>query len=281
MIITADQVKELRERTSAGLLDCKKALSEAAGDFEKAVEILRKKGIASAAKREGREAKEGLIGIKTEKNKGVLAELNCETDFVAKTEAFQALLEKTVVQVFSEGEAVIQSSAFTSALTEVAAKTGEKLQARRAVTVKVDQGVVVSYLHSNRRVGVLVALETASQSADSIDIQAAGREVAMQIAAMRPEYLDRSEIAPAWIAKEKEILLEQSKEALQNKPEPVKEKILEGKLAKRFEEVCLLDQRYIKDDKQTVRQFLDAAAKKAGASLKVKRFVRYELGGSN
>ena len=278
MIITADQVKELRERTSAGLLDCKKALSEAGGDFEKAVEILRKKGIASAAKREGREAKEGFIGIKTEKNKGVIVEVNCETDFVAKTEAFQALVEKTVAQVFSEGEAVIQSSAFTSALVEVAAKTGEKLQARRAATVKVDQGVVVSYLHSNRRVGVLVALETAAPSAE---IEAAGREAAMQIAAMRPEYLDRTEIAPAWIAKEKEILLEQSKEALQNKPEPVKEKILEGKLAKRFEEVCLLDQRYIKDDKQTVRQFLDAVAKKAGASLKIKRFVRYELGGSN
>ncbi len=278
MIITADQVKELRERTSAGLLDCKKALSEAGGDFVKAVEILRKKGIASAAKREGREAKEGSIGVKTEKNKGVLVEVNCETDFVAKTEAFQALVDRTVAQVFSEGEAVIQSSAFTSALVEVAAKTGEKLQARRAVTVKVDQGVVVSYLHSNRRVGVLVAVETPSSSAE---VEAAGREVAMQIAAMRPEYLDRTDITPAWIAKEKEILLEQSKEALQNKPEPVKEKILEGKLGKRFEEVCLLDQRYIKDDKQTVRQFLDALAKKAGASLKVKRFIRYELGGTN
>jgi len=276
--ITADQVKELRERTSAGLLDCKKALAEAGGDFEKAVEILRKKGIASAAKREGREAKEGAIGVKTEKNKGVLVELNCETDFVAKTDAFQALLEKIVAQVFKEGEAVIQTSAFTAAVTEVAAKTGEKLQARRAVTAKADQGVVASYLHSNRRVGVLVAVATPSPSAE---IEAAGREVAMQIAAMRPSYVDRSEAPAEWIAKEKEILLEQSKEALQNKPEPVKEKILEGKLAKRFEEVCLLDQRYIKDDKQTVRQYLEAVAKKAGTSLKVQQFVRYELGGSN
>jgi elongation factor Ts len=278
MTITADQVKELRERTSAGLMDCKRALTEAGGDFEKAVEILRKKGIASAAKREGREAKEGFVGLKVEGNKGVLVELNCETDFVAKTDAFENLLTSTVNKIFTEGEKVIESESFRASLVEVAAKTGEKLQAKRAATLKVPQGFIASYLHSNRRVGVLVAIETASKAPEA---EAAGREVAMQVAAMRPDYVNREEVPSDWVRKEKEIFLEQSKETLQNKPEPVREKILEGKLTKRYEEVCLLDQRFIKDDKQSVRQYLDAVAKKTGSTLKISAFLRYELGASN
>jgi len=271
MVVTADQVKSLREKTDAGFMDCKKALNESDGDFGKAVEILRKKGIASVAKREGREAKEGLVGIKLEGSKGAIFELNCETDFVAKTPAFQNLLSECLNKVFESGAGVLEEEPFTKSVMETSAKTGEKLQARRACVLEAQNGFIASYLHSNHRVGALVEFEGGSD-------QELGREVAMQVAAMKPLYVERSEVPAEWVAKEKEILLEQSKEALQNKPEAVQQKIIEGKLGKRFEEICLLEQKYIKDDKQTVSRLIEASNKKTGASVKVKSFARYELG---
>jgi len=276
--VTTEQIKELRELTQAGFLDCKKALAESGGDFEKAVEILRKKGIASAAKREGREAKEGLIGLKTEGQKGILVELNCETDFVAKTDPFQELLEKAIEKGFQEDAASLQSESFQSQVVETSAKTGEKLRLRRADLLQTAKGLIAGYLHSNKRVGVLIELETEKPSAEAEQL---GKELAMQIAAMRPTYVSRDSVSSEWIEKEKEILSEQSKDALQNKPEPVREKILQGKLGKRFEEVCLLDQRFIKDDKKSVQQIIKEFCQKTSTSLKVQRFVRYELGGSS
>lgn len=275
MAITTDKIKELREKTSAGMLDCKKALQDAAGDFEKAVEILRKKGIASATKRAGKEAKEGLIGLDTRGAKGVMVELNCETDFVARTDGFRSLLARILKQTLNDGEKAIESEEIKTAVAENSGSTGEKLELKRAVVLEAKNGFVSGYLHSNHRVGVLIEVEGNGENAE---LHAAARDAAMQVAAMRPVYVDRKTVASEWLEKEKEILRETSKEALKGKPEQVQEKILTGKLNKRYEEVCLLDQKFIKDDKQTVGKFLEAAAKKAGSPLVIKSFIRYELG---
>ena len=278
MTVTTDQIKELREKTSAGVLNCKKALIESKGDFEKAVEILRKKGIAQAAKREGREAKEGLIGLRLGGTKGVVVELNCETDFVAKTDAFKSLMEEALNSGFEHGKESLVEASFQARLVETSAKTGEKLQLGRVELLSVPQGVVAGYLHSNHRVGVLVAIQAQNPNSE---LEALGKEIAMQVAAMCPVYVSRQDIPAEWIEKEKEITFEQSKAALQNKPEPVQQKIIEGKLAKRYEDVCLLDQRYIKDDKKSIQQIVSDFAKRTGITPTIQNFIRYELGGSN
>jgi elongation factor Ts len=275
MTITADQVRELRNKTSAGLMACKNALNESEGDFEKAVEILRKKGIVSAAKREGKDAKEGLIGVTIEGSKGVMVELNCETDFVAKTDGYTELLNNVIAQVSEKGEAVLKEESFKTFIVENAAKTGEKVEVGRASVVEATNGFVASYLHPNKRVGVLVAVEGDSSNEE---LQSVARDVAMQVAAMKPLYVTREEVPADWVQKEKDILLDQSKDALAGKPEEVQQKILEGKIGKKYEEICLLNQKFIKEDKLAVGKYVENAAKKAGGSLKVVSFVRFELG---
>jgi len=275
MTITADQVRELRAKTSAGLMACKNALNESEGDFEKAIEILRKKGIASAAKREGKDAKEGLIGVTIEGSKGVLVELNCETDFVAKTDGFTELLNNVIAQVSEKGEAVLEDESFKTFIVENASKTGEKVEVGRASVVEASNGFVASYLHPNKRVGVLVSIEGDSANED---LQSVARDVAMQVAAMKPLYVNKEDVPADWVEKEKDILLAESKDALAGKPEEVQQRILEGKIGKKYEEICLLNQKFIKEDKLAVGKYVENAAKKAGGSLKVVSFVRFELG---
>jgi len=271
-MITAEHVKELREKTGAPMMDCKQALQEAKGDFDRAVELLREKGIANAAKKMGREAKEGLIYsyIHGEGRIGVLVEVNCETDFVAKSDDFLEF-SKAVAEAVAKHNpadvAALQNVTLSSGqsvkerLEELALKIGEKISVRRFTRYETTHDYVASYLHG-MRIGVLVEMRGADRSV--------GTEIGMHVAAARPQYVKREQVDPAEVAREKEIYSEQLR--AQNKPANIVENIVKGKLDKFYGEICLLEQPFIKDENLTVEKFLTDT--KSG----VERFTRYELG---
>lgn len=263
-------VKKLREMTGAGIMDCKKALEASAGNIDKALSVLRDKGIAQATKREGREAKEGLVGLKVQGQIGALVELNCETDFVARTDDFKNMLEKLKEKTFSIGESAVTDAAVSDAILGLSGKLGEKVQCRRAGRLDAANGVLGSYLHSNNKIGVLVALEVPQ---NEVAVQCA-RDLAMQIAASRAQFISSRDIPAELIEREKQFFLEDVK----NKPANIQEKIAQGKLEKWFAEICLLDQIFIKNEDQKVSQYLAEIGVKAGASVKVQRFIRFEVG---
>jgi len=288
--ITAALVKELREMTGAGMMDCKKALTETAGDMEKAVEFLREKGLAAAAKKAGRIAAEGLVTAKVEGKKAVLVEVNSETDFVAKNAEFQQYVSDVADQVMKSGAATIEallaepwaldpSLTVEQELSEKIARIGEKLSIRRFAKVEAT-GAVVSYIHGGGRIGVLVEADT--DGAEKPEVQEALKNVAMQIAALRPQFVNREDVPGDFIEKETEILRAQimndPKEA--GKPAQVIEGMIKGRIAKELKEFCLSEQVYVKaeDGKQTVGQYLAEVAKAAGAKLSLKSFVRFETG---
>src|SRR6188472_681412 len=283
--ITASMVKELRDKTGAGMMDCKAALGESGGDLETAVDWLRKKGLAKAAKKAGRIAADGLIGIALASTKAIVVEVNSETDFVARNDLFQGLVKMIADVALDVGPDVEKiktaktgSRTIAEDISETVAKIGENMTLRRAAALSVGQGAVGSYVHSAviegaGKLGVLVALESAGKPDE---LAALGRLVAMHVAASNPQAVDSSGLDPAIVAREKDVLAEKFK--AQGKPAAMIEKIVESGLKTYYKEVCLLDQPYIHDDKKSVAQALKEAEGIVGGPIKVAGFVRYKLG---
>jgi len=283
--ISASMVKELRDQTGAGMMDCKAALSETAGNLDAAVDWLRKKGLSKAAKKAGRVAAEGLIGVAVNATKGILVEVNSETDFVARNDLFQGLVKMIAAAALTAGSDVNKilaartgSITLADAIADTIAKVGENMTLRRAAELSVGKGVVASYVHNSvtdglGRIGVLVALESAG-NAD--ELKAFGRMVAMHVASANPQAVDPSGLAPATVEREKNELADKFK--AQGKPANVIEKIVESGLKTFYKEVCLLDQGFIFDDKKSVAQAVKDAEAKAGAPIKIGGFVRFALG---
>jgi len=284
--ITAATVKELRERTSAGMMDCKKALAETNGDMEAAIDWLRAKGLSAAAKKAGRTASEGLVGVVVEGNRGAVVEVNSETDFVAKNEIFQdfvrnvaklALRHDTDVEALGAAQ-YPEGGTVQEKLTDNIAKIGENQSLRRAATVEVGQGAVVPYVHNKvadglGKIGVLVALESA---APTETLEQLGKQIAMHVAAAHPLALDAESLDPALIERERSIAMEKAKES--GKPQNIVEKMVEGGLAKFRKEHALLTQLFVMDSKTPVAEVVASAAKDAGTGIELKGFVRFQLG---
>ncbi|SDB10238.1 translation elongation factor Ts [Eubacterium oxidoreducens] len=291
MAISASMVKELRELTGAGMMDCKKALTETDGDMDAAVEFLRKNGQAKAEKKSGRVAAEGLCAVELKDDQtAAVVEVNSETDFVAKNEKFQNFVKAVAVQAVNSDAADLDafmaeawnedtSKTVKEELVEKVATIGENLTIRRFEKVTADNGCVVSYVHGGGRIGVLVVAQTATVN-DTV--KEALTNVAMQIAAMNPKFVDRSEISEEYIKHEEEILLAQIKNDPKEsqKPEKVIEGMIKGRINKEMKEICLVDQVYVKaeDGKQTVGKYLEQVSKEVGADVKVEKFVRFETG---
>ena len=287
MAVTAALVKELREVSGAGMVDCKNALVEADGNLEKAVEILREKGLAAAAKKAGRIASEGLVYayITDDEKIGVIIEVNSETDFVAKNQAFKDYVHSVAVQVVKSNSKDVEalltekwnednSVTVAEALSQKIAVIGENISIRRFEKFSAaDNETLVSYIHGGGKVAVLLNL-AASTKSDAVT--SAGKDVCMQIAAMNPKFVSRNDVPADFISKEKEILTGQAQndENLSKKPPQVVEKIIEGRLDKGLKEICLLEQEYVKEGDMTVEAYL----KKVGADLKISKFVRFETG---
>jgi elongation factor Ts len=283
--ITASMVKELRDKTGAGMMDCKAALGESGGDLESAVDWLRKKGLAKAAKKAGRVAAEGLIGVALAGNRGIVVEVNSETDFVARNDLFQGLVKIIAGVALDTGADVekilaarVGGGTVADAISETIAKVGENMTLRRAAGLSVGKGVVASYVHNSvvdglGRIGVIVGLESAG-NAD--ELKAFGRMVAMHVASANPQAIDPSGLSAATVEREKNVLAEKFK--AQGKPANVIDKIVESGLKTFYKEVCLLDQGFIFDDKKTVAEAIKEAEAKVGGPIRIAGFVRYALG---
>jgi elongation factor Ts len=283
--ISAQMVKELRESTGAGMMDCKAALGENDGNMDAAVDWLRKKGLAKAAKKAGRVAAEGLTGAVIKGTKGVVVELNSETDFVARNDLFQGLVRMSAdvaLDVGTDVEAIkaakVGSITIADAIADTVAKIGENMTLRRAASLSVGQGVVASYVHGAvtdglGKMSVIVALES---TGNAEELARLGRQVAMHVAASNPQAIDPSGLDPAVVRREKDVLADKAK--AQGKPANVVDKIVESGLKTYYKEVCLLDQPFIHDDKKSVAQALKEAEGKVGGPIKVTGFVRYALG---
>ncbi|MHC4702788.1 MAG: translation elongation factor Ts [Planctomycetota bacterium] len=285
--ISAAMVMKLRKMSGQGMMDCKKALQETNGDVEQAMDLLRKKGLATLAKRAGRETSEGLVVNKTSDDgkTSVLATLCCETDFVAKSDAFvasaQALADYAMACTADEGaekvlETAVDGRTYGDLLTETVSKTGEKTEVGDYTKYTLDgPGLISTYIHFNHKVGTMVQIETGDiATAGAEAIKQTATDIAMHITATKPLALDKGQIDPAMIEQEKAIFAEQVK----NKPAEIVDKIVEGKMKKFFAENCLLQQAFVKDDSKTVEQVLADAAKEAGGQAKITRFVRFEVG---
>lgn len=284
MKITAQQVNELRKKSGAGMMDCKKALTEADGDMEKAIEILRKKGAAVASKRAERSANEGLIvtKISDDRKHGAIAEVNCETDFVAKNNDFVNLANETIEAVFSSQPASVDelldnNSALKEKVIEVLGKVGEKVEISRIADEEASNGILVDYIHMGSKLGVLIKFDNVTDSADEIYLL--GKDVAMQVAAMNPISVYREDIPKETIEKEIEIYKEVARK--EGKPEQILEKIATGKLNKFYQENCLSEQAYIKDNSKTVGDLIKEFNTKYNSEVKIVLFHRFHLGDEN
>ena len=285
--ITAALVKELREKTGAGMMDCKQALGQSSGDIEAAVDWLRKKGLAAAAKKAGRVAAEGLVGVTTRAGIGAVVEVNSETDFVARNELFQTFV-RTVCQLALSGDGTLEGlqnapypgtgRTVASELTELVGRIGENLVLRRVAKLEVSPGIVASYVHNSLapglgKIGVLAALESTAGEAALAGI---GRQLAMHVAAANPQYLDAASVPASALDRERAVLREQA--AQSGKSEAIIDKMVEGRLRKFYEDNVLLDQIYVIDGETRVSKVLEAAANEARAPIKVTGFVRFQLG---
>ena len=285
--ITAALVKQLRETSGAGMMDCKKALSETGGDLDAAVDWLRKKGLAAAAKKAGRVAAEGLVGVAAEGTRGAAVELNSETDFVARNETFQDFVGKLAGVALEVGGDIdaIKAAKFPGgantvgeALTDLIAKIGENMNLRRAASISVDDGVVCSYVHNQvapglGKIGVLVGLES---KGDKTKLEALGRQIAMHVAAAQPQAVTREGVDASALERERDVLSEQARAS--GKPEDIIAKMVEGRLRKFYEEVVLLEQVFVIDGESKISKVLEAAAKDVGAPVTIAGFVRLQLG---
>ena len=284
MAFTASDVKNLRERTGCGMMDCKKALTESNGDFEKAIEYLREKGLAAATKKAGRIAAEGMVlaTVDKEAKVGVVIEVNSETDFVAKNEQFRtfvadlakivaetnpATVEELMTKTMADGNTV------EAGLQEKILVIGENIKIRRFVRY---EGPCVAYIHAGGTHGVLVKFETSDEVYAKPEFEAYGKDVAMQVAAANPTYLCKADVEPEVLEKEKEILMQQA--INEGKPANIAEKMVMGRIAKFYKENCLLDQAFVKDDKQSITDYTKATAKALGGDIAVVAFTRFEKG---
>ncbi|MDU1539035.1 MAG: translation elongation factor Ts [Paeniclostridium sordellii] len=282
MAITAQMVKELRETTGAGMMDCKKALQEAEGNMERAIDILREKGLSKAAKKSDRIAAEGLVAIEinADNTVGAIVEINSETDFVAKNEDFKTFVKDVAeIALATEKEDVAglltefhKEGALSEVLNNRIATIGEKLDIRRFAKISTN-GQVAGYIHGGGKIGVLVELETEARDAE---VLAMGRDIAMQVAAMNPKYVSKDDVDPEYIAHETEILTQQALN--EGKPANIVEKMIKGRLEKQLKEVCLVEQTFVKNPDLTIKQLVADVAKKVGSEIKVARVVRFEVG---
>lgn len=283
--VSVQEIKELMTATGVGMMDCKKALVEADGDMDKAIETLREKGLATQAKKSGRAAAEGMVAAVVNGEVGVLVEVNTETDFAANTDDFKSFVSAVANTIIEANPADVDalkatkisggSATVDEALTELAGmKIRENIVIRRFVRL---EGKLASYVHNGGSIGVLVKMDT-DLAADAV--AAIGKDVAMQSAALNPAYLDRSQVPAEVLEKEKEIMLAQMSEdpKMANKPEQVRAKIVEGKVGKYYKENCLLEQAFVKDDKLSVQGYVDAEAKKLGGTITIADVVRFERG---
>ena len=282
MAITAQMVKELRETTGAGMMDCKKALQEAEGNMERAIDLLREKGLSKAAKKSDRIAAEGLVAIEINNDNtvGTIVEINSETDFVAKNEDFKTFVKDVAeIALATEKEDVAgllteahREGVLSEVLNNRIATIGEKLDIRRFAKISTD-GQVAGYIHGGGKIGVLVELETEARDAE---VLAMGRDIAMQVAAMNPKYVSKDDVDPEYIAHETEILTQQALN--EGKPANIVEKMIKGRLEKQLKEVCLVEQAFVKNPELTIKQLVADVAKKVGSDIKVARVVRFEVG---
>ncbi|GGP12421.1 translation elongation factor Ts [Oceanobacillus neutriphilus] len=274
MAVTAQMVKELREKTGAGMMDCKKALTETNGDMEQAIDFLREKGMAKAAKKADRVAAEGLTHIEVDGNRAAIIEVNCETDFVTKNDQFKQLLADLGKHIVKNNPASVEealqqnlldgSETVENAITSVVSKIGEKISLRRfTVLEKTDNDAFGAYLHMGGRIGVLSLLEGTTD-------EAVAKDISMHVAAINPRYVSRDEVAEEEVNREREVLKTQALN--EGKPEKIVEKMVEGRLGKFFEEIVLLEQSFVKDPDQKVKKYV------ADKGASVKAFVRYEVG---
>lgn len=291
MAITASMVKELRETTGVGMLDCKKALAETDGDIEKAVEYLREKGLAASEKKAGRIASEGVcLSYLTDDNRtGVIVEINSETDFVAKNPVFREYVLQVAEQIASSTAADVDtllteawkfdtSMSVADALSSKVAVIGENLKIRRFEKyVKEGTGLIVSYVHGGGRIGVMLDIECANPTEAVVEM---GKNVAMQIAALNPKFITSDDVPAEFIAKEKEILSQQAMNDPKNssKPANIIDKMIEGRLKKELKEFCLVEQPYVKDSDLNVKKYIESVAKEVGSPIAIKRMVRFETG---
>ena len=291
MAISASMVKELREMTGAGMMDCKKALTQTDGDMDKAVDYLRENGLAKAEKKAGRIAAEGIVktNISADKKNASIVEVNSETDFVAKNEKFQAFVEAVAAQAIDTDAADIEaflneawaadtSKTVNEELASMIATIGENMNIRRFEKVSCDNGMVVDYIHAGGKIGVLIAAETDNTGDAVVECL---KNVAMQVAAMNPKYLSSADVSEEYNEKEKEVLLAQAKNDPKNanKPDEIIEKMIIGRLNKELKEVCLTEQVYVKaENKESVAKYVDMVAKENGCNITLKQFVRFETG---
>lgn len=283
MSITAAMVSELRKKTGAGMMDCKKALTETGGNMDEAVDFLRKKGLSAAAKKSGRVAAEGAVAAASEGAVGALVEVNAETDFVAKNEAFQAFVAGVKDVVLAKDVADVEAlksldypgtgRTVAEELTHQIATIGENMSLRRFQRVDAGQGVVASYVHGAGKIGVLVELQTESTDAR---VEELGKQIAMHVAAATPQYLNRDAVPAEIVDKEKEIMRVKALDS--GKPENIVDKIILGQINKYFGEVCLLEQAFVIDPDQKVGKVVEALAKELGSEIKLNSFVRFQLG---
>ena len=284
--ITAAQVKELREATGAGMMDCKKALVETDGNMEKAIDYLREKGLSKAAKKAGRIASEGLVRMAFNED-GTAAcaiEVNSETDFVAKNPEFiefveklaniglnaEKVCEKCILDMQYGSEGTVQE-----VLTNKIATIGENMNIRRVVKCNTPGVKYVGYTHGGGRIGVIIGLKTEASAAE---VATVGKDVAMQAASMRPLYVDESSVDPEYLAHEKEVLIAQAQNEAPDKPQAIIEKMIIGRLKKQLKETCLVEQAFVKDNELSVKQYVDNAAKQIGKDIQVVEMIRYEVG---
>lgn len=283
-------IKKLREATGCGIADCNKALAACNGNYEEAIDWLRKKGLSSAAKKSSRNATEGLIGISIDKNKASIVEVNSETDFVARNDKFQELVlncAKASLNVNNSESNILDAiknqtvdgKKILDEFTEKISSIGENLQLRRAKVVKLlNEGIIVSYIHNQvsgnlGKIGVLVLLES---NADKDALQELGKQIAMHIAATKPEYLDRSQVSSERLNREREVLIEQAKSS--GKPQNIIDKMIEGRIKKFYEEICLVDQIFVMDDKMRISDVLKDFEKTSGHNVKIQDYVLFVLG---
>lgn len=284
MAVTANMVKELRERTGAGMMDCKNVLNETDGNMEKAIELLREKGLAKAAKKAGRVAAQGLVQpvFAEDGSKAAIIEVNAETDFVAKNEEFVAFVDTVANLVltgdFADVDALLaagypEGGTVSDALTAKIAKIGENMSVRRFEKYAAPGTVYVGYTHGGGKIGVVVGFETAA-SRDEVLVM--GRDVAMQVASMSPRFIDESGVDPAYIESERNILIQQALN--EGKPQEIVEKMVAGRLKKELKETCLVEQKFVKNGDISVAQYIEETAKAVGKPIKVVTMVRYEVG---